>query len=555
MIQRLGGICALLSLLNMAGVEAVAQDATPSPATAQISAKEFAELKAELQAQQKQIEMLRLAVRDQEKLLERYSQSASSAQPAAKPDVYSLPQAAKLGEIASTTPMIPVATAAPALSQGAGGEKTAASPLFFNIGTATFTPLGFIDVTSVFRSTNTGAGIGSGFGSIPYSNGTPGQTTENRLSLQNSRLGLRVDSKVLGGDALGYLETDFLGNAPANLLVTSNSNTLRMRLFWFDYHKDKFEFLGGQTWSLLTPNRKGLSALPSDLFYSQNIDTNYQAGLSWTRAPEFRFLYHANDSVTAAVALENPEQYIGTAVTFAAALPAGFAGQFSTGASNANSPNLHPDIIGKVAFDGKTDGKTAHLEFGGVFRTFQAYDSATSHRSSSTGGGGEVNGNVELVKGFRLVGTSFFGSGVGRYINGLVPDLVTKADGTISTVDTASAIGGFELSRKPADNPKNMETLFYGYYGGVYVRNNFAADSKGKLYGYGFPGSSSAANRAIQEITLGFTQTLWKNPAYGDLKFMTQYSYLTRDPWSVAAGTPTNARAHMVFVNLRYDLP
>ena len=64
-----------------------------------------------------------------------------------------------------------------------------------------------------------------------------------------------------------------------------------------DVRKDKFEFLAGQSWSLLTPNRKGISALPGDLFYSQVVDINYMAGLTWTRQPGLRFLYHPTEKV------------------------------------------------------------------------------------------------------------------------------------------------------------------------------------------------------------------------------------------------------------------
>ena len=52
-------------------------------------------------------------------------------------------------------------------------------------------------------------------------------------------------------------------------------------------------------------------------------------------------------------------------------------------------------------------------------------------------------------------------------------------------------------------------------------------------------------------------QTLWKNHDYGDLKLITQISYLSRNPWA-NTGTPGNAdSAHlgMGFVDLRYDLP
>jgi hypothetical protein len=564
---RLAGGIALFGILATFCPGARAQDSSatqPQQAAGTLSTKEFEELKAQLAAQQKQIEQLRLALEDQKKQLDRTQ--AEKAQPVENASKFSLPATQKLGEVASTAPMIPpVSGLSPsgvsAQTGGSGAEEVA--PLFFRIGTAKFTPLGFVDVTSVFRSKNTASGIGSSFGGVPFGNSVTGNQTENRFSLQNSRIGFRIDSHVLGGDAIGYLETDFLGNAPNGLLTTSNSNTLRLRLFWFDWRRDKFEFLGGQTWSLLTPNRKGLSALPGDLFYSQDIDTNYQAGLSWTRAAEVRFIYHANDHVTAGVALENPEQYVGGGVTFPASLSSALGGQFGNGSSPNNSPNLHPDIIGKVAFDGTAGGRAMHFEVGGVYRTFQDFIPASTatptaysgQKNYASGGGGEANGVFEVAKNFRLIATSFFGTGIGRYIQGLAPDLVVKPNGQISTVNTASGIGGFEYSFKPKDNPTNRETLIYSYYGGVYVDRNYFADAAGKLSGYGFSGSAGSNNRSIQEATIGLTQTLWKNPTYGDLKLMTQYSYLTRNPWYVATGAPGHADLHMVFVNLRYDIP
>ena len=57
---------------------------------------------------------------------------------------------------------------------------------------------------------------------------------------------------------------------------------------------------------MLTPNRKGISPLPGDLFYSQVMDVNYMAGLTWTRQPGMRVLYHAGDKVTFGFSAENP---------------------------------------------------------------------------------------------------------------------------------------------------------------------------------------------------------------------------------------------------------
>jgi hypothetical protein len=97
--------------------------------------------------------------------------------------------------------------------------------------------------------------------------------------------------------------------------------------------------------------------------------------------------------------------------------------------------------------------------------------------------------------------------------------------------------------------------MVYGYYGGILVGRNVAIDTTGKPIGYGYSGSPNTQNRTIQEPTFGFNLTIWKDVKWGAVNFMGQYSYLTRDPWYVAAGQPKNAIDNMVFFNLRYTLP
>ena len=103
--------------------------------------------------------------------------------------------------------------------------------------------------------------------------------------------------------------------------------------------------------------------------------------------------------------------------------------------------------------------------------------------------------------------------------------------------------------------PTCGKTLFYAYYGGVYIGKNTALDANGKtLIGYG-PIASDGQNRAIQEFSFGTNTTLAKSPKWGALNLMFQYSYLQRNPWLVTSGAPSNAHADMGFVNFRYTLP
>ena len=56
----------------------------------------------------------------------------------------------------------------------------------------------------------------------------------------------------------GYIEGYFNGNDATNVFVTSNPHTMRLRLYWLDLKRGKWEFLGGQSWGMMTPNRVGL---------------------------------------------------------------------------------------------------------------------------------------------------------------------------------------------------------------------------------------------------------------------------------------------------------
>lgn len=513
---------------------------------------QIAELKAMLANQQRQIEELQRSLAEQKKMLQQ-STGASAKPDAARPDALAPANAHKsLGEVASTTPIIPSGRmpdmpAAPAPASEVTLDQN--SSLQMHVGSATIAPVGFVDFTNVWRSTNPGSGIGTNFGSIPFKTATQGNIAEDRMSLQNSRIGARIDAIVKGAHVIGYWESDFLGPAPGNVTVSSNSDVFRLRLYWVDVRKNAFEFLGGQSWSLLTPGRTGISPLPGDLFYTQDMDVNYQAGLVWTRQPQFRMVYHPNSKVAAAVSFEAPNQYIGGSggggvVTLPSALSTPYGSQFDAGSGGFSTPNAGPDIVAKVAFD---PTKKFHFEVGGVLRNFRAYNPLVNQHFSATGGGFVANLNFQLFKGFRLLTNNYWSDGGGRYIFGLAPDLIARSDGSFSLVHASSTVSGFEYTHK--------NTLFYGYYGGVYIGRNVAVDSTGKLVGYGYTGSSNGQNRAIQEGTFGIIQTFWKDPRYGALSFISQYSYLTRNPWFVAAGAPANAATNMVFLDLRYTLP
>ena len=530
------GISLLLAVSTMRAGDDAAKNAPPPSA----EQNELLKLKARLAEQQAQIEKLRKALDDQSQALDKIANHVEDAAPA-------LPTYPGTGEIASTRPIVPPASTSAPVAQDA---EDAPSPLQLRIGDAAITPVGFMDLTNVWRSAGTGAGIGTNFGSIPYNNTVPGRLTEDTFSAQNSRLGLRVDANVLGAHILGYMEGDFLGFAPTNAEVTSNSMTFRMRLYWADVRKDWWEVLAGQSWSLMTPNRKGLSPLPSDIFYTQDMDTNYQLGLVWARQPGFRFVVHPSAKVALGVALEQPQQYIGgaggsAAVVLPAALSASnYSNEVNNGTTTTSVPNLAPDIIAKLAFD---PNSRVHVEIAGLERTFKTYYQPSNQYFTKTGAGGSLNASFEIVKGLRLLTNNYWSDGGGRYIYGQAPDFIVAANGAPLLVHAGSTLDGFEAQMK--------NTLFYGYYGGAYIGRETARDVNNALIGWGYAGSANSQNRSLQEGTIGITQNLWKNARYGALSLITQYSYAFRNPWFDALNAPKDAHMNMFFVDLRYTLP
>jgi len=452
-------------------------------------------------------------------------------------------------------------------------EKPKESPLSFRIGGTDFTPGGFVDFENIFRTTNTGNVTATNFWAIPFSNNAngAGHLTEFRSTGQYSRINLKVNGKYGENNVTGYVEADFNGNDAANVFVTSNPHTMRVRLYWVDLKRGGWEFLGGQTWGLQTPNRVGVSPNPADLAITIGEDAQTHVGLNYTRAAEFRAAYHFSDRFVWAFALQNPEQFGGQGeITFPAAFSTALGAQIDS-AANAGAPNLMPDLITKFAFD---PGKHFHFEAGGLTTSVRiavtpTVPAATFVKHTKVEGGIFAATNIELFKGFRFLASGMWGPGVGRYLIGMAPQIVVLpvsasgaacssaagCDVDISPVHSGDAIAGFEAQA-------GKKTLLGFYAGAMYAQRNFGLDltkaGAPAFIGFGGPGAlavTNTNNRTVQEVTFDWTQTFWKNPQYGSVFLVNQLSYISRSPWVVVPGQPKNAHLTQAYVSLRYALP
>jgi hypothetical protein len=560
-------LCFVLISTSLMLAQSTATGGSPSSSVADdIKALQdtLAAQQAQIAEQKKQIEKLEQQVATKKDVAAQLSPQLVDA------SLYSASNAARGAQ--------PVSDAA---AQDKPGEKPKESPLSFRIGGADFTPGGYVDFENIFRSTNTGNVTGTNFWAIPFSNTTAGHLTEFRSTGQYSRFNLKTSAKYGKNDITGFIEFDFNGNDAANVFVTSNPHTDRLRLFWLDLKRGKWEFAGGQMWGLLTANRIGVSASSGDVFTTFNEDANHQVGNNFTRAAEFRAAYHFNDQFVWAVGVENPQQFSGQGaeVVFPTAFNAALGAQFDA-ANNAGTPNVSPDIISKLAYDNNfAGGRHFHFEAGGLFTAVKIANLPTVAGSTFTthsqiGGGIEGGVSIDLMKGsqgrfLRLVSNGLWGPGVGRYLLGTGPQAVvvpvsangatcTSAGGCdlrISMVHAGNALGGVEFTPHP-------KAQFGAYYGAAYFQRNFFPDLTSSaatkpIIGFGGPGEANnlVQNRAIQEGTLDFIQTFWKNPQYGAVQLVMQASYVTRSPWFVAAGAPKNAHLTMGYVSLKYILP
>jgi hypothetical protein len=308
--------------------------------------------------------------------------------------------------------------------------------------------------------------------------------------------------------------------------------------------------------------------LGTDQWVTAVWDPNYNVGLPVTRNGQIRFIYHPTEHWAMGVGIENPQQFVGAGeVIFPFAFNAQLGGQFDAN-NNASTPNLHPLFLAKIAYDAKPGGHAMHFEATGVATTVKltqlpvGVPGATFQSESATGGGIQGFTNIELIKKhLTFYALGLYSDGIGRQLLGLGPDTVVRPIQTSPTsfmvepslVHTVSGLAGLEAQVTPRH-------LLYAYYGGSYFQRNAFPDVTSPLVvkpfiGFGGLNSPNSANRAVQEPTVGWNYTMWKDANYGAFQFLTQVSYVTRAPWFVAAGAPKNAHLMMVFVTMRYTLP
>jgi len=116
-----------------------------------------------------------------------------------------------------------------------------------------------------------------------------------------------VDGNWKGAHFIGYKRVRLPRNERSNAItVTNGAFVPRVRLYWIDVRKDSSNSLPAKKLEHAHSESQGLSALPATFLHAGHR-CEYVIGLTWTRQPGVRFLYHPSNQVTMGVSFENPD--------------------------------------------------------------------------------------------------------------------------------------------------------------------------------------------------------------------------------------------------------
>lgn len=460
-------------------------------------------------------------------------------------------------------------------------EAAFESPVALHYKGITLTPGGFIAATTVFRNHATGGGTATSFTVIPFDGQSQAKISEFAGDGRASRVSLLTEGKLSKTTLRGYYEADFLGVGIASNNNQTNSYVLRQRALWAQAEMQHgWTVTGGQMWSLSAEEKKGLSAYSADIAIPMTSDPSYVAGFIYARQYGFRVTKKFNDSVFAAVSIENPQ--VGSVAG------RGFPTNFLDGSAGAgggfyNSTanycfNKAPDVLAKIAFD----PGWGHYEIYGIARFFRnriypnyaasttAAQSAGAYNESTVGGA--IGGSFRVPtfkKKLDLGMKAQWGDGAGRYGGSSLPDMTADPYGNMALLHSFSGIATMEFHA-------THRLDFYGNYGGDYVGRRAFVSAAGKPVGYGsplfdnsgcsieplpgaggyLPGSLSTCAgdvRDIQEVAVGSWFDYYKGPK-GRLRQGLQYSDILRQTWSGIGGAP-KGDDKMFFTSFMYYLP
>jgi hypothetical protein len=508
--------------------------AAPAPPPSVITAADVQALKDALAAQQLEIERLSQQLDRQQA----QQAAAAPAKTATQPTQQSAQQSAQPSQVAELATPAAVQQDSPIPAQNLQDTQTRPvnpmeSPVIaIHFRGITITPGGYVEAAFVRRSRALAADLSTPFNSLTMPGASQSQLSEFFGSARQSKITTFVDGRLNNVDLSSYVSADFLSSGDTSNSNQTNSYTLRLRQFWGQAKFDNgFSFLGGQMWSLVTEDAKGIS--PDDDLGRTNdvrpkvIDPSYNVGFTFARQYGIRATKSFGQKVAVAVAMENPQGTLtshGNPNNFLLG-SAGATNSYNdavTGCTTssytvtgATSPtyydtcalagsytfNPSPDLIAKVAFD----PGFGHYEVFGLYDRFRdrvfpcanfvlgttgpcpndpaktGPSALGAYNASKNGGAFGANARWNFDHNHIAFGLHFFGGrGVGRYGAGGLSDLAIHADGTPDLIKNGQGLASLEWHGKKLD--------LFAYAGTEYDGRTTDYDAATKAYvGYGSP--------------------------------------------------------------------
>jgi hypothetical protein len=528
-----------------------------------------------MKAQQDEIDALKQQLSGRDQQVSQAQQAATTAQSQAETATTAANQAQQAANQTSTKQQALESSVADMKTANAGLQETVVNnqtalksemenPLALRYKGLTITPVAFFAFEGVWRQHTLNSDVNTPMNNIPFPSANEYPASELNFSARQSRVGALFEAKPNNIKLTGYVESDFLGSGTASNNNQSNSYVLRIRQMWARaaFHSG-FGVTGGQTWSLVTENRRGVDARTE--VQPMTIDSQYLVGYSWERQPgirvQQRFGTDETHGLTAALSLEqaqitnftangtNPNQFFfgglgqNGGLYNAAAASAGATTTTTTCSTptststcvtsvtptttniTAYANNTAPDLIIKAAYD----LPKFHFELGGLGRwmrdyyypvtwggtasapTFTYTQSYQQHTSASGG----IFGSIRAYAGTHaeVAVQAMGGQGTGRYGSAQLSDVTLRPDETLEPIHDYHGL----LSLEGHVN-KNLD--IFGYYGGEYAQRTVYTTPVGSLVGYGPPNvNNGGCNSAPAPPTTtigngGFTGSL-SSPSCG----------------------------------------
>jgi hypothetical protein len=456
-----------------------------------------------------------------------------------------------LGVSAMADPVVPMDNKDPGIQAG---------PVKVTLG-------GFIEAAGIYRSRNETADVGSSFTAIPFANNNNYYTSEFRESARQSRLQLLMQGPTDGVNKVeAFYAMDFLSAGVTSNSNESNSYTMRERELYADWVRSDYDLyvLGGQTWSLATMYKQGLTPRKENV--PLTIDAQYAVGFNWARQAQFRVVKNFGKTMALGLSLEEPQNLLkGTAP--AGALGGNTGGSLlnngSTGTANSSSASVSsiatystdvaPDVIVKAAFD----PGFGHYEIYSLTRFFHDRAEATPGTVSSTQnntsiaesiGAGALVPVLPKMLDFQVSG--LIGHGNGRYGSSQLADSTyNKNDGSPAALEEQQILVGF------VGHPTSALDAYL--YAGM--------EHGGTAYGYGISdnsacnvnladsptGKCSGTIATARQVAAGFWWNFYKG-TLGHLALGMQGSFTKLSTFTDAADNRGRTNDSMGFVSFRY---